>query len=198
LAAGFDEIRPVLRPAISLAIVGTVGTALIVPLAAILLFDLPLLESPSWARSSLEPMAQRCSRCYGAVDTHGIRDVDVPMGDVARAFGAGRGDHLLPPLLVIETACGPDASGSSCRSACVGAGRRKPEPLPPQVHDLDPSVRSVPPAPLMMRVIDGQARPSSKGAISRDPNVSPHAENMSIVHPRAPLAVRRGCPQCRS
>jgi potassium/hydrogen antiporter len=45
LAAGFDEIRPVLRPAISLAIVGTVGTALIVALAATLLFDLPLLES---------------------------------------------------------------------------------------------------------------------------------------------------------
>ena len=45
LAAGFDEIRPVLRPAISLAIVATVGTALIVGLAATVLFDLPLLEA---------------------------------------------------------------------------------------------------------------------------------------------------------
>jgi cell volume regulation protein A len=45
LAAGFDEIRPVLRPAISLAIIATVGTALIVGLAATLLFDLPLLEA---------------------------------------------------------------------------------------------------------------------------------------------------------
>jgi cell volume regulation protein A len=45
LAAGFDEIRPVLRPAISLAIVATVGTALFVGLAATILFDLPLLEA---------------------------------------------------------------------------------------------------------------------------------------------------------
>jgi cell volume regulation protein A len=45
LAAGFDKIRPVLRPAISLAIIATVGTALIVGLAATVLFDLPLLEA---------------------------------------------------------------------------------------------------------------------------------------------------------
>jgi potassium/hydrogen antiporter len=45
LAAGFDEIRPVLRPAISLAIGATVGTALVVALAATVLFDLPLLEA---------------------------------------------------------------------------------------------------------------------------------------------------------
>jgi cell volume regulation protein A len=45
LAAGFDEIRPALRPAISLAIVATVGTAVIVALAATLLFDLPPLEA---------------------------------------------------------------------------------------------------------------------------------------------------------
>jgi potassium/hydrogen antiporter len=45
LAAGFDEIRPVLRPAISLAIIATVGTALIVGFAATVLFDLSLLEA---------------------------------------------------------------------------------------------------------------------------------------------------------
>ena len=45
LAAGFDAIRPVLRPAISLAIIATIGTALIVGIAATVLFDLPLLEA---------------------------------------------------------------------------------------------------------------------------------------------------------
>lgn len=45
LAAGWDEIRPVLRPAISLAVIATLGTALIVGLAATVLFDLPLLEA---------------------------------------------------------------------------------------------------------------------------------------------------------
>jgi cell volume regulation protein A len=44
LAAGFDEIRPVLRPAISLALVGTVVTAVIAGLAASWLFDLSTLE----------------------------------------------------------------------------------------------------------------------------------------------------------
>lgn len=45
LATGVDKIRPVLRPAISLAVVATVGTALIVGLAATVLFGLPLLEA---------------------------------------------------------------------------------------------------------------------------------------------------------
>jgi potassium/hydrogen antiporter len=44
LAAGFEEIRPVLRPAISLAFVGTIGTALIAGLAAAALFDFSTLE----------------------------------------------------------------------------------------------------------------------------------------------------------
>ena len=44
LTAGFPEIRPVLGTAISLAIVGTVGTALLGGLAAMWLFDLTLLE----------------------------------------------------------------------------------------------------------------------------------------------------------
>jgi cell volume regulation protein A len=44
LASGFDEIRPVLRPALSLAFVGTLVTALIAGLAATWLFDLSLLE----------------------------------------------------------------------------------------------------------------------------------------------------------
>src|SRR3954466_6799871 len=44
LSAGFAEIRPVLRPAISLAIVGTVGTAVITGLVAAWLFDLSTLE----------------------------------------------------------------------------------------------------------------------------------------------------------
>jgi cell volume regulation protein A len=44
LSSGFDEIRPVLRPAISLAVFGTVGTALIVGLSATVLFDFALLE----------------------------------------------------------------------------------------------------------------------------------------------------------
>src|SRR3954451_3522930 len=45
LAAGFPEIRPVLWPSISLAVVGTMVTAGIVGLAASPLFDYSLLES---------------------------------------------------------------------------------------------------------------------------------------------------------
>ncbi len=44
LTAGFDEIKPVLRPALGLAIVGTVGTCVICGFAAAWLFDLPLLQ----------------------------------------------------------------------------------------------------------------------------------------------------------
>jgi cell volume regulation protein A len=45
LTAGFDEIRPVLRPSLSLAVLGTVGTAVICGLAAAWLFDFSTLES---------------------------------------------------------------------------------------------------------------------------------------------------------
>jgi cell volume regulation protein A len=45
LAAGWDGIRPVLRPALSLALVGTLLTAAIGGVAALLLFDLSLLEA---------------------------------------------------------------------------------------------------------------------------------------------------------
>ena len=44
LSAGFDEIRPVLRPSLSLAIFGTLGTAVICGFAAAWLFDLSTLE----------------------------------------------------------------------------------------------------------------------------------------------------------
>jgi cell volume regulation protein A len=44
LAAGFAEIRPVLRPAIALALVGTTLTAVLTGLAASWLLDLSLLE----------------------------------------------------------------------------------------------------------------------------------------------------------
>jgi cell volume regulation protein A len=44
LTAGFDEIRPVLRPAALLALIGTLATAVIVGLAAAWLFDLTTLE----------------------------------------------------------------------------------------------------------------------------------------------------------
>jgi cell volume regulation protein A len=44
LAAGFDEIRPVLGPAIALAVVGTILTAVFTGLAASWLFDLSTLE----------------------------------------------------------------------------------------------------------------------------------------------------------
>jgi len=44
LAAGFPEIRPVLAPALSLAIGGTVATAVLTGLAAVLLFDFSTLE----------------------------------------------------------------------------------------------------------------------------------------------------------
>src|SRR5437016_1335503 len=44
LAAGFAEIRPVLRPAVSLATVGTFLTAAITGLAAVWLFDFSLLQ----------------------------------------------------------------------------------------------------------------------------------------------------------
>jgi cell volume regulation protein A len=44
LTAGFEEIRPVLRPAVALALVGTFVTAAITGAAAIWLFDLSTLE----------------------------------------------------------------------------------------------------------------------------------------------------------
>jgi cell volume regulation protein A len=44
LTAGFDEIRPLLRPSLSLAIFGTLGTAVICGFAAAWLFDLTTLE----------------------------------------------------------------------------------------------------------------------------------------------------------
>src|SRR5689334_21973495 len=44
LTAGFDEIRPVLRPAISLAFLGTLGTAVIAGLTAAWLFHFSTLE----------------------------------------------------------------------------------------------------------------------------------------------------------
>jgi cell volume regulation protein A len=44
MSAGFDEIRPVLRPAAGLALVGTIATAVLVGLAAAWLFDLSTLE----------------------------------------------------------------------------------------------------------------------------------------------------------
>ena len=44
LTAGFQEIRPVLRGALSLAILGTIGTAVICGFAAAWLFDLSTLE----------------------------------------------------------------------------------------------------------------------------------------------------------
>jgi cell volume regulation protein A len=44
LTAGFAEIRPVLRPAIALAVLGTFATAAITGMAAVWLFDLSTLE----------------------------------------------------------------------------------------------------------------------------------------------------------
>ena len=44
LMAGFDEIRPVLRPSVGLALVGTIATAAICGWAAIWLFDLDTLQ----------------------------------------------------------------------------------------------------------------------------------------------------------
>ena len=44
MSAGFDEIRPVLRPAVGLALVGTLATAVLVGLSAAWLFDLSTLE----------------------------------------------------------------------------------------------------------------------------------------------------------
>jgi cell volume regulation protein A len=44
LTAGFEEIRPVLRPSLLLAIPGTVGTCVLCGFAAAWLFDLPTLE----------------------------------------------------------------------------------------------------------------------------------------------------------
>src|SRR6187431_3071178 len=44
LTAGFEEIRPVLRPSLLLAIPGTLGTCVLCGFAATWLFDLPTLE----------------------------------------------------------------------------------------------------------------------------------------------------------
>src|SRR5687768_8975181 len=44
LTAGFDEIKPVLRPSLGLAIVGTLGTCILCGFAASWLFDFTLLE----------------------------------------------------------------------------------------------------------------------------------------------------------
>jgi cell volume regulation protein A len=45
LTAGFEEIRPVLRPSLLLAVLGTLGTCVICGFAAAWLFDLPTLEA---------------------------------------------------------------------------------------------------------------------------------------------------------
>jgi potassium/hydrogen antiporter len=45
LAAGFDEIKPVLRPSILLATLGTIGTAALTAIPAYILFDLEPLEA---------------------------------------------------------------------------------------------------------------------------------------------------------
>ena len=44
LVAGFSEIRPVLRPGLTLAVFGTIVTAAIIGVAAVWLFDLSTLE----------------------------------------------------------------------------------------------------------------------------------------------------------
>src|SRR5512132_1764370 len=44
LTAGLREIRPVLRPSLSLALVGTMGTAAVAGVVAMALFNLSLLE----------------------------------------------------------------------------------------------------------------------------------------------------------
>ena len=44
LTAGYEEIKPVLRPSLGLAVVGTLGTCVICGFAASWLFDLPTLE----------------------------------------------------------------------------------------------------------------------------------------------------------
>ncbi len=44
LAAGFEEVRPVLRPSLSLAFIGTLGTAIIAGLTATWLFHFSMLE----------------------------------------------------------------------------------------------------------------------------------------------------------
>jgi potassium/hydrogen antiporter len=44
LASGYERLRPVLRPAVSLAVVGTAVTAAITGAGAALLFDLPILH----------------------------------------------------------------------------------------------------------------------------------------------------------
>ena len=63
LTAGFEEIRPVLRPAISLALFGTLLTAAIGGVAAMVLFDLSLTRACCSARSSPPPTARPSSRC---------------------------------------------------------------------------------------------------------------------------------------
>src|SRR4051794_10029487 len=45
LTAGFNELRPVAWPAISLALIGTLATAALTGIACELLFDFSLLES---------------------------------------------------------------------------------------------------------------------------------------------------------
>ena len=45
LTAGFEEIRPVLRPSLSLAVLGTIGTCVICGVAAAWLFDFSTLEA---------------------------------------------------------------------------------------------------------------------------------------------------------
>ena len=63
LVAGFSEIRPVLRPGLSLALVGTLVTAAIIGAAGVWLFDLTRSRGCCSGRSSPSPTARRSSRC---------------------------------------------------------------------------------------------------------------------------------------
>ena len=63
LPAGWRELRPVLGPAVSLAVIGTVLTAVIVGLAAAACSSSRCSRACCWARSSPPPTARRCSHC---------------------------------------------------------------------------------------------------------------------------------------
>ena len=66
LTSGLLEIRPVLAPALSLAIVGTIITAVVTGLAAAWLFDLSTLDGMLLGSILAAPTARRSSRCCAA------------------------------------------------------------------------------------------------------------------------------------
>ena len=93
LTAGFDEIRPVLRPSLLLAVIGTLVTAVICGFAAAWLFDLSTLRGDAARRDHLVHRRRR--------DLRAPARIDAAPRPCAHARGRGGFNDPVAVLLVI-------------------------------------------------------------------------------------------------